>query len=110
MIFLRPQTTNLLEQRDEGIHVCNLQYCNFSDRTAWRMTGLTGFATFWIEQGKIVAPLNVMHFDDNLYQMLGSHLIGLIRETEGRCLWSAICTFQPHSWHIIIEATADAVN
>lgn len=75
-------SANLLEQLDEGIYVSNLHYLNFSDRTACRMTGLTRFATFWVEQGEIVAPLNVMRFDDSLYRMLSSHLMGLTRETE----------------------------
>lgn len=56
--------------------------CCFPGRSACRMTGLTRFATFWVEQGEIVAPLNVMRFDDSLYRMLSSHLMGLTRETE----------------------------
>ena len=46
------------------------------------MTGMTRFATFWVENGKIVAPLNVMRFDESFYRMFGTNLIGLTRERE----------------------------
>jgi predicted Zn-dependent protease len=45
------------------------------------MTGMTRFATFWVEGGKIVAPLNVMRFDETIYRILGENLIDL---TSGR--------------------------
>ncbi len=72
----------IMHQLEEGIYVSNLHYLNFSDRAACRMTGLTRFATFWVKQGKIVAPLNVMRFDDSLYRMLGDHLVGLTSDSE----------------------------
>jgi predicted Zn-dependent protease len=62
---------------DTGLCVGNLWYMNYSDRAACRMTGMTRFATFWVEGGKIVAPVNVMRFDDSLYRMLGAHLVDL---------------------------------
>ncbi len=40
-----------------GLYIGNLHYLNYSDRPACRMTGMTRFATFWIEDGKIVAPV-----------------------------------------------------
>ncbi len=63
-----------------GILVNNLWYLNFSDRTSCRMTGMTRFATFWVENGRIVAPLNVMRFDESIYRALGEKLVGLTRE------------------------------
>lgn len=62
---------------DTGLCVGNLWYMNYSDRAACRMTGMTRFATFWVEGGRIVAPVNVMRFDDSLYRMLGAHLVDL---------------------------------
>ncbi len=62
---------------DTGIYVGNLWYLNFSDRPACRVTGMTRFASFWVEHGKIVAPVNVMRFDDSVYRLLGDHLVGL---------------------------------
>jgi len=46
------------------------------------MTGMTRFATFWVENGKIVAPVNVLRFDDTIYRLLGSNLEELTAETE----------------------------
>ena len=67
---------------DSGIYVGNLWYLNFSDRPACRVTGMTRFASFWVEHGRIVAPVNVMRFDDSVYRLLGDHLVGLTRERE----------------------------
>lgn len=67
---------------DTGLHINNLWYLNFSDRPACRLTGMTRFATFWVEHGKIIAPVNVMRFDDTVYRMLGEKLIDLTREQE----------------------------
>jgi predicted Zn-dependent protease len=67
---------------DTGLYVGNLWYLNFSDRPACRMTGMTRFASFWVEEGRIVAPLDVLRFDDTIYRMLGPSLEALTRETE----------------------------
>ncbi len=72
----------VLAALDRGIYVGNLWYLNFSDRSACRMTGMTRFASFWVENGRIAAPLNVMRFDDTAFRMLGSELEGLTRERE----------------------------
>jgi predicted Zn-dependent protease len=65
-----------------GVYVGNLWYLNFSDRAHGRITGMTRFASFWVEDGEIVAPLAVMRFDDSLYRMLGTNLVDLTRERE----------------------------
>lgn len=65
-----------------GLFIGNLWYCNYSDRMDCRVTGLTRFATFWVEDGTIVAPVPVMRFDDSLYRILGDNLIALTRERE----------------------------
>jgi predicted Zn-dependent protease len=67
---------------DTGLAIANLWYVNFSDRPACRMTGMTRFATFWVESGRVVAPVDVMRFDDTLYRMLGSSLEALTAQTE----------------------------
>lgn len=74
--------TEALRALDTGIYVGNLWYLNFSDPTNGRLTGMTRFATFWVENGEIVAPLDVMRFDDTLYRLLGSELVDLTRERE----------------------------
>jgi predicted Zn-dependent protease len=65
---------DVLKALDRGIYVGNLWYLNFSDRPACRMTGMTRFASFWVEGGEIRAPLNVMRFDDSAFRLLGSEL------------------------------------
>jgi predicted Zn-dependent protease len=67
---------------DRGIFVGNLWYLNFSDRSACRLTGMTRFASFWVEGGEIRAPLNVMRFDDSAFRILGSELEALTKERD----------------------------
>ena len=74
--------TDVLGQLDTGVYINNLWYLNYSDRSAARMTGMTRFASFWVERGRIVAPIDVMRFDDTLYRMFGANLIDLTRERE----------------------------
>ena len=67
---------------DTGLAIGNLWYLNFSDRPACRMTGMTRFATFWVENGNSVAPVDVLRFDDTIYRMLGDNLEALTSERE----------------------------
>ena len=60
----------------------NLWYLNYSDRQACRMTGMTRFACFWVEDGRLVAPLQVMRFDDSFLRMFGEGLVGLTDRAE----------------------------
>lgn len=78
----RLPVSDVLAQLGTGIYVGNLWYTNYSDRTSCRQTGLTRFATFWVEGGEIVAPIGVMRFDDSIYSLLGTELVGLTDETE----------------------------
>jgi predicted Zn-dependent protease len=72
----------ILETIDNGIYISNLWYLNFSDRNNGRMTGLTRFGCFLVENGKLTAPINTMRFDDSVYSMLGDNLIGLTSTRE----------------------------
>jgi predicted Zn-dependent protease len=74
--------SEVLRQLDTGVYINNLWYLNYSDRTACRITGMTRFATFWVEHGEIQAPLNVMRFDETLYRLLGDKLLGLTAERD----------------------------
>jgi predicted Zn-dependent protease len=73
---------NVLSELGTGLYVGNLWYLNFSDRVACRTTGMTRFATFWVEHGVIQAPVEVMRFDETLYRMLGENLVGITAERE----------------------------
>jgi predicted Zn-dependent protease len=75
-------TADALAQLGRGLYIGNLWYLNFSDRPACRVTGMTRFGTFWVEDGEIVAPVNVMRFDDTLYRLLGDRLEALTRERD----------------------------
>lgn len=73
---------DLLRALDTGLYVSNLWYLNYSDRQACRMTGMTRYACFWVEGGKLVAPVNVMRFDDDALRLFGSALVGLTDTPE----------------------------
>jgi len=73
---------DVLRELGTGLYVSNLWYLNYSDRPACRTTGMTRFATFWVERGQLVAPVAPMRFDDTLYHLLGGGLIALTRERE----------------------------
>ena len=75
-------TDSVGEALGSGLFVGNLWYTNFSDQAACRTTGMTRFATFWMEDGEIVAPVNVLRFDDTAYHLLGDRLEGLTDTAE----------------------------
>ena len=75
-------TADVLKELGTGLYISNLWYLNYSDHASCRMTGMTRFATFWVENGEIAAPLNVMRFDESIYRALGSNLVGLTRERD----------------------------
>jgi predicted Zn-dependent protease len=60
------------------------------------MTGMTRFATFWVQNGKIQGPVNVMRFDESLYRMLGENLLGL---TDGSEMLLSSSTYDSRSTH-----------
>jgi predicted Zn-dependent protease len=73
---------DLLKALDTGLYISNLWYLNYSDRQACRMTGMTRYACFWVEGGQLVAPVNVMRFDDEAMRLFGSGLVGLTDVAE----------------------------
>jgi predicted Zn-dependent protease len=72
----------VLSELGTGLFVGNLWYLNYSDRNACRATGMTRFATFWVERGQLVAPVPAMRFDESVYRMLGDGLVDLTRDRE----------------------------
>ncbi len=74
--------SQILKQLGTGLYISNLWYLNYSDQPAARLTGMTRFATFWVENGEIQAPVSTMRFDDSAYSLLGSQLEALTRERE----------------------------
>ena len=70
-------TADVLKHLDTGLYLSNLHYLNWSDLAAGRITGMTRYACFWVENGEIVAPIENLRFDDDLYRFLGEGLLGL---------------------------------
>jgi predicted Zn-dependent protease len=63
-----------------GLYISNLHYLNWSDNDSGRITGMTRFACFWVEDGRIVAPIKDMRFDESIYHLLGDKLLDLTRQ------------------------------
>lgn len=71
-----------LQALGTGVLIGNFWYLNYSDRPACRMTGMTRFATFWVEDGRLVAPIGVMRFDDDVIALFGERLERLTDRAE----------------------------
>lgn len=74
--------SDVLKTLDTGVWISNLHYLNYSDRQACRVTGMTRFACWWVEGGKLIAPIQVMRFDDSILRMLGEGLVALTDAAE----------------------------
>ena len=91
---------DILKALGTGVYLSNLHYLNWSDRIGGRITGMTRYACFWVEDGKIVAPIENMRFDDSIYNFLGENLEAVtdkplvnpdVGTYEGRELSAVIC-------------------
>ncbi len=69
--------TTILSAIETGLYVSNLHYLNWSDRPAGRITGMTRYACFWVEDGELIAPIENLRFDESLYRCFGDQLINL---------------------------------
>ncbi|MEH2165863.1 MAG: TldD/PmbA family protein [Nostoc sp.] len=67
----------ILPRLDTGLYLSNLHYLNWSDRQTGRITGMTRYACFWVENGEIIAPIENLRFDESLYRFWGENLIDL---------------------------------
>jgi predicted Zn-dependent protease len=65
-----------------GLYVPNLWYLNWSDQPGGRITGMTRYACLWVEDGRAVAPIQHLRFDDSIFRMLGPELEELGREVH----------------------------
>ncbi len=75
-------SNEILETLDTGLYLSNLHYLNWSDRTGGRITGMTRYACFWVENGEIVAPIKDLRFDESLYRFWGENLEALTNFQE----------------------------
>ncbi|MDG0816850.1 TldD/PmbA family protein [Bdellovibrio svalbardensis] len=71
------QKADILKELGTGLYLSNLHYLNWSDRMNARITGMTRYACFWVENGEIVAPIADMRFDESLFDCLGQNLVAV---------------------------------
>ena len=74
--------SEVLSELGTGLYLGNLHYLNWSDLDSARITGMTRYACFWVEDGAIVQPIKDMRFDESLYRIFGSELEELTRTRE----------------------------
>jgi predicted Zn-dependent protease len=74
--------TQILAELDTGLYLSNVHYLNWSDRQSGRVTGMTRYACFWVEDGQIVAPIENLRFDASLYDFWGDNLLAVTNFSE----------------------------
>lgn len=67
----------ILSSIGTGLYISNLHYLNWSDLQHGRITGMTRYGCFWVENGEIVSPIKDMRFDETLYNFFGKNLEAL---------------------------------
>lgn len=73
---------DVLATLGDGLYLSDLWYCNYSDRNACRITGMSRYACFAVAGGELAGPLAPMRFDASIYDLLGEGLQALTRERE----------------------------
>lgn len=68
---------DILKELGTGLYISNLHYLNWSDLNKGRITGMTRFACFYVENGEIVAPIKDLRFDETIYNMWGDNLLAV---------------------------------
>ena len=68
---------DILQAIGTGLYLSNVHYLNWSDPVSARVTGMTRYACFWVENGEIVGPINDLRWDESLYEALGEKLLAL---------------------------------
>lgn len=76
------QRSDILSKLDTGLYISNLHYLNWSDQPKARVTGMTRFACFWVEEGKVKGPIQDLRFDETLFKAFGSNLLGVTAFSE----------------------------
>jgi len=76
------EEADVLSALGTGLYVSNLHYLNWSDLLNARITGMTRYACFWVENGEIVAPIRDLRFDESLYRVFGSELEAITRTSQ----------------------------
>ena len=73
---------DILKKLSTGLYLSNLHYINWSDLQTARLTGMTRFACFWVENGEIIGPISDLRFDETVYNIFGSGLVEFTNHQE----------------------------
>lgn len=73
---------SVLQELGTGLYLSNVHYLNWSDRKGGRFTGMTRFACFWVEDGKIQGPIEDMRFDETVFAAFGEQCIDFTDSSE----------------------------
>ena len=76
------EAEEILSKLGDGIYISNLHYLNWSDIQKGKLTGMTRYACFWVENGQVVAPIADLRFDESLYNILGDNLESITNFSE----------------------------
>ncbi|MEO0336943.1 MAG: metallopeptidase TldD-related protein, partial [Pseudomonadota bacterium] len=68
---------DILTELGTGLYLSNLHYLNYSDLPKARVTGMTRFACFWVENGEIKGPIKDLRFDETVYNIFGDNLVDI---------------------------------
>jgi predicted Zn-dependent protease len=68
------ERSEIIKALGTGLYISDLHYLNWSDRETARITGMTRYACFWVENGEIVAPIEDLRFDESYYSIFGDAL------------------------------------
>ncbi|MBN6740406.1 metallopeptidase TldD-related protein [Acidithiobacillus ferrivorans] len=68
---------DVLRQIGTGLYIGRLWYTNISDPASCRLTAMTRYDCYWVDQGELTGPLVPVRVDSSLYQLLGSDLEAL---------------------------------
>jgi predicted Zn-dependent protease len=71
----------ILSNLGNGLYISDLHYLNWSDRETARITGMTRYACFWVEDGELVSPIEDLRFDESYYHIFGEGLLGLTNKS-----------------------------
>lgn len=73
---------DILQKLGTGLYLSNLHYLNWSNQPGGRITGMTRYACFWVENGEMVCPIENLRFDDSIFRFFGDSLEGLSETDE----------------------------
>ena len=73
---------DILREIGRGLYLSNLHYLNWSDRMSARVTGMTRYACFWVENGEMKGPIKDLRFDESFFDALGTNLLAVTEFQE----------------------------